>query len=67
MSETSVKSQLKVCCTCGFWSYQHKGFCHRLEQGAGKFWVCGDWSTAAEAEESLPDALKTAQVGAVIG
>ena len=67
MSEESEK-QLKVCCTCSFWSFQHKGFCHRLEQGAGKFWMCEDWNAAAaEAEESLPDALETASVGGTLG
>jgi hypothetical protein len=67
MPEESEK-QLKVCCTCSFWSFQHKGFCHRLEQGAGKFWMCEDWHAAAiDAKESLPDALKTAQVGGTAG
>ena len=68
MPESSAKSQLKVCCTCGFWSYQHKGFCHRLEQGAGKFWLCEDWSAAAdEAEESLSGSLPATQAGAIMG
>jgi hypothetical protein len=63
------ENQLKVCCTCSSWSFQHKGFCHRLEQGAGKFWMCEDWSSAAaaEAEESLPGTLSTAQVGGTLG
>ncbi len=69
MSANSEKSQLKVCCTCGFWSYQYKGYCHRLEQGAGKFWMCEDWSAvAAKAEESLPDAPpEVARAGAIVG
>jgi hypothetical protein len=67
MSVDNKKSQLKVCCTCSYWSFQHKGVCHRLEQGAGKFWMCGDWlAAAADAEESLPDA-QTAQVRASVG
>ena len=65
MSINIENRQLKVCCTCGFWSFQHKGFCHRLEQGAGKFWMCEDWcAVAAEAEESLSQALETRRVGA---
>ena len=69
MSEAREKNHLRVCCTCSFWSYQHKGFCHRLEQGAGKFWMCEDWSGAvAEAEESLPEPLQTAAlVGGTLG
>jgi hypothetical protein len=57
-------NQLKVCCTCSHWSFQHKGFCHRLEQGAGKFWMCEDWNPAAtNTKESPSDARNTAQVG----
>lgn len=68
MSEHSEKSRLKVCCTCNFWSYRHKGFCHRFEQGAGKFWMCEDWrAAAAEAKKSLPESLENTQVGAVMG
>ena len=53
MSEES-KNYLKVCCTCSYWSYKYKGFCHRLEQGAGKFWRCEDWQAAGtETKESL--------------
>jgi hypothetical protein len=67
MSEDREK-QLKVCCTCDFWSFQYKGFCHRIGQGAGKFWMCEDWRAAAdEAEESLPEALETALVGGTLG
>ena len=62
------KSWLKVCCTCRFWSSRYKGFCHRLEQGVGKFWNCEDWTAeAAETEESLSDASETIQVGALMG
>jgi hypothetical protein len=65
MHEVRENSQLKVCCTCGYWSYQHKGFCQRLEQGAGKFWVCEDWSaTAAAAGEPH---LEPALVGGTAG
>ena len=67
MSAESEK-HLKVCCTCSFWSYQHKGFCHRLEQGAGKFWMCEDWNAAAaDTEGSLPDAPEAALVGGTAG
>jgi hypothetical protein len=65
MSELSEKSQLKVCCTCGYWSYQHKGFCHRLEQGAGKFWVCEDWSATAAVAAEPP--LESALAGGTAG
>ena len=67
MSKENEK-RLKVCCTCSFWSFKYKGFCQRLEQGAGKFWMCEDWSqAAAEAEESLPDGLSTALAGGIAG
>ena len=67
MSEENGK-QLKACCTCSYWTFKHKGFCHRLEQGAGKFWMCEDWSAAAaEAEDPLPNALETAMVGGTVG
>jgi hypothetical protein len=62
MSDSQKQGRLRVCCTCEFWSYKHKGFCHRLEQGAGKFWMCEDWRpTAAEAEETLPERRETTQ------
>uniref|UniRef100_A0A7V6DQL3 Uncharacterized protein n=1 Tax=Desulfobacca acetoxidans TaxID=60893 RepID=A0A7V6DQL3_9BACT len=67
MFEESEK-QMKVCCTCIFWSYQHKGFCHRLEQGAGKFWMCEDWTAMdADAAESLPETLDDAAAGSLEG
>jgi hypothetical protein len=34
---------LKVCRTCRYWSDKHKGFCTRVQQGAGQFWMCEDW------------------------
>ncbi len=37
---------LKVCHTCRFWSYKYKGFCQRLGQGVGRFWVCAEWAAA---------------------
>lgn len=59
----SDKRPLKICSTCCFWSIRYKGFCHRLEQGAGKFWMCTEWSaTASEAEEPLA-AAAAAQAG----
>jgi hypothetical protein len=68
MAEEIEKRQLKVCCTCRFWSYRYKGFCHRLEQGVGKFWICEDWqAVAAETEESLPKAPEAARTGAITG
>jgi len=68
MTAESDKNQLKVCCTCNFWSYRYKGYCHRLEQGVGKFWVCEDWEAVpAETEETLPDATQTNRAGAMTG
>ncbi len=69
MTEEIGKSQLlKVCCTCNFWSSRYKGFCQRLGQGVGKFWMCEDWKAVAdETAESLPDAPETAQAGALGG
>jgi hypothetical protein len=64
MSENADKRPLKVCSTCKFWSVQYKGFCHRLEQAVGKFWMCADWSAGvAENEVSLPAAPEAAQAG----
>jgi len=37
---------LKVCSTCHYWVYRHKGLCTRLNQGVGKFWHCADWAAA---------------------
>jgi hypothetical protein len=39
---------LKVCSTCRHWVYRYKGFCTRLNQGAGKFWICADWTAPAD-------------------
>lgn len=62
MSKASDTNRLKVCCTCRHWSYKYKGFCHRLEQGVGKFWMCQDWSpVAAEAEGSLHEVQESAK------
>jgi hypothetical protein len=44
---------LKVCATCRYWSYQHKGFCQRLGQGVGRFWVCVDWLEVAGPLEAV--------------
>jgi hypothetical protein len=38
---------LKVCQTCQFWTYIHKGYCQRVGQGVGRFWLCADWTAAA--------------------
>jgi len=67
MTEVNEKSRLKVCCTCSFWSSRYKGFCHRLEQGVGKFWMCEDWKAVAAQTESFSDAPKATQAGAVMG
>jgi hypothetical protein len=37
---------LKVCSTCHYWFYTHKGLCARLNQGVGKFWLCENWLAA---------------------
>jgi hypothetical protein len=43
----SLKARpLKVCSTCHYWVYRHKGLCTRLNQGVGKFWRCEDWAAA---------------------
>ncbi|MGQ9688314.1 MAG: hypothetical protein ACUVXF_05940 [Desulfobaccales bacterium] len=63
MSGKSEPNQLKVCCTCAYWSYKFKGFCHRLDQGVGKFWICEDWTAAAaEAGETEPETVESATV-----
>ncbi len=48
---------MKVCCTCRHWSAKHKGLCTRLNQGAGKFWICQDWTDAAQEPEDLDAGL----------
>ena len=68
MTADIEKNRLKVCCTCRFWSSHYKGFCHRLEQGVGKFWICEDWTAvAAETEEPLPQSPEPAQAGVSLG
>ncbi len=54
MSKNNESGRLKVCCTCAHWSYKYKGFCHRLGQGVGKFWMCEDWSPVAADAEGVP-------------
>jgi hypothetical protein len=46
---------LKVCATCSFWSYEFKGFCRRLGQGVGRFWICADWAPAEGQPPERPD------------
>ena len=54
MSATEKKRSLKVCSTCGHWTPKLKGFCDKLQQGAGKFHICEGWSdTATEADDVL--------------
>lgn len=48
MDGDRAQNLLKVCCTCAYWSYRYKGYCHRLEQGVGKFWICEEWLAASE-------------------
>ena len=47
---------MKVCHTCQYWSYRYKGYCARLNQGVGRFWMCEEWSApeAAEPREEPP-------------
>jgi hypothetical protein len=51
MPEEKEDRPLKVCYTCRHWSYTYKGFCARLRQGVGKFWMCQEWTAAAAAPE----------------
>lgn len=53
MSVTEEKRSLKVCSTCRHWTPKLKGFCDKLQQGAGKFHICEGWSDAAQDEEDL--------------
>ncbi|MEJ2670884.1 MAG: hypothetical protein P8168_01540 [Deltaproteobacteria bacterium] len=48
MSANPNPRPLKVCSTCRHWSNKYKGFCSRLNQGVGKFWICGEWQAAAD-------------------
>jgi len=43
---------MKVCHTCRYWSTKLKGYCHRLEQGVGKFWICEDWVAREEGKNA---------------
>jgi len=56
MTEKQGEHQLKVCHTCQYWSYRYKGYCARLNQGVGRFWMCEEWSApeAAEPREEPP-------------
>lgn len=53
MPATKKERPLKVCSTCQHWTPKLKGFCDRLQQGAGKFHICEGWSNAGEATEDL--------------
>ncbi|MDI6854714.1 MAG: hypothetical protein QME75_14055 [Deltaproteobacteria bacterium] len=53
MSERKAERPLKVCSTCRYWTPRLKGYCDRLQQGAGKFHICEGWSSAAEETEDL--------------
>ena len=54
---------LKVCHTCRYWSYKYKGFCERLHQGVGRFWICEDWTEAAEGPDQPPEADRPGAAG----
>ncbi len=49
------KHSLKVCSTCRHWTPRLKGFCDRLQQGVGKFYICEGWVDPAAAGEDLED------------
>jgi hypothetical protein len=53
MSATKQQRSLKVCSTCQHWTPKLKGFCAKIQQGAGKFHICEGWSDAAEEAEDL--------------
>ena len=54
MPENQGEPTLKVCLTCRYWSYKYKGLCERLNQGAGRFWICADWQAVGELETASP-------------
>jgi len=49
---TKEDRPMKVCHTCRYWSTKLKGYCHRLEQGVGKFWICEDWVAREEGKNA---------------
>jgi hypothetical protein len=54
MSASGEKRPLKVCSTCRHWTPKLKGFCGKIQQGAGKFHICASWSsTATEAGDVI--------------
>jgi hypothetical protein len=53
MAERKAERPLKVCRTCRYWTPKLKGYCDRLQQGAGKFHICEDWSDAVAETEDL--------------
>jgi hypothetical protein len=54
MPEIKRDRPLKVCSTCLYWTPRLKGYCDRLQQGAGKFHICEGWSgDAAETEDLI--------------
>jgi hypothetical protein len=50
MTTAQGETPLKVCHTCRHWSYRYKGYCARLSQGVGRFWMCEEWVQAAVEE-----------------
>jgi hypothetical protein len=55
MPLTNRERPLKVCGTCRFWSIKYKGFCQRLGQGVGRFWLCADWTAEGGDREASPE------------
>jgi hypothetical protein len=53
MSLNNQERALKVCYTCRFWSTRYKGFCQRLGQGVGRFWICADWTVVSGEPEAM--------------
>ena len=64
MSATKEKRSLKVCSTCRHWTPKLKGFCDKIQQGAGKFHICEGWSDAAAEAEDLMVTKPQEAVGA---
>lgn len=63
MPDEQSARPLKVCSTCGYWTKKYKGFCRRLEQGAGRFHICEDWTAPAQADLPLDAHPEAAEAG----
>lgn len=64
MSASEEKRSLKVCSTCRHWTPKLKGYCDKLQQGAGKFHICEGWSDAAAEASDLVAAPTQEAAGA---